>query len=45
VLPLRRNGTVAGVLSLLDRRGGDQFGVDDLPRAELFAAVAAASLV
>jgi GAF domain-containing protein len=45
VLPLRRDGTVAGVLSLLDRRGGDPFGVDDLPRAELFAAVAAASLV
>ena len=44
VLPLLREGAVAGVLSLLDRRGGEPYGPDDLPRAELFAQVAAASL-
>jgi molybdopterin/thiamine biosynthesis adenylyltransferase len=44
VLPLRRDGATVGVLSLLDRRDGDPFGPDDVPRAELFAEVAAASL-
>lgn len=44
VLPLRREGAVVGVLSLLDRRGGDPFALDDVPRAELFAEVAAAAL-
>ena len=44
VVPLRRDGSVVGVLSLLDRRGGDPYGADDVPRAELFAELAAASL-
>ncbi len=44
VVPLRRAGATIGVLSLLDRRGGDPFGPDDVPRAELFAEVASASL-
>jgi eukaryotic-like serine/threonine-protein kinase len=44
VVPLRRDGVVVGVLSLLDRRGGSAYGADDLPRAELFAELAAASL-
>ena len=44
VVPLRRDGVVVGVLSLLDRRGGNAYGADDLPRAELFAELAAASL-
>jgi hypothetical protein len=33
------------VLSLLDRRSGEPFGVDDVPPPELFAEVAAASLM
>jgi hypothetical protein len=44
VVPLRRGDEIIGVLSLLDRRGGDPFGPDDVPRAELFAEVASASL-
>jgi GAF domain-containing protein len=44
VLPLRRDGMLVGVLSLLDRRGGEPYGAQDLARAELFAEVAAASL-
>jgi hypothetical protein len=44
VLPLRRVGAVAGVLSLLDRRDGGPYGPDDIPRAELLADVAAAAL-
>jgi hypothetical protein len=28
----------------LDRRGGDPFGADDVPQAQLFAEAAAASL-
>jgi hypothetical protein len=36
VLPL----PIVGVPSLLDRRGGDQFGPGDVPHAELFAEVA-----
>jgi serine/threonine-protein kinase len=44
VLPLRRESAVVGVLSLLDRRGGEPFGLEDVTRAELFAEVAAASL-
>ncbi len=44
VLPLRRDGAVVGVLSLLDRRGGNAYGADDVPRGELFAELAAASL-
>jgi hypothetical protein len=35
---------MVGVLSLLDRRGGDPFGADEVQRAQLFAEVAAASL-
>jgi GAF domain-containing protein len=44
VLPLVRDGSVLGVLSLLDRRGGEPYGPDDLPGAELFAQVATAAL-
>lgn len=44
VIPLRRDGAIVGVLSLLDRRGGDPYGADDVPRAELFAELATASL-
>jgi hypothetical protein len=44
VLPLRRDDEIVGVLSLLDRRGGEPFGPGDVPRAQLFADVATASL-
>jgi protein kinase-like protein/GAF domain-containing protein len=43
-LPVRRGGVTIGVLSMLDRRGGAPYGLDDLPRAELFADVVAASV-
>ena len=43
VVPLRRDDEIIGVLSLLDRRGGDPFGPDDVPRAELFAEIASAA--
>jgi hypothetical protein len=44
VLPVRHDGAVIGVLSLLDRRDGEPYGPDDIPRAELFAELAAAAL-
>lgn len=44
VAPFRDGATTLGVLSVLDRRDGTQFGPADLARAQLFADVAAASL-
>lgn len=44
VTPLRRDGAVIGAMSLLDRRGGEPYGPDDIPRAELLAEVAAAAM-
>jgi putative methionine-R-sulfoxide reductase with GAF domain len=43
VIPVRRDGAVIGVLSLLDRRDGEPYELDDLPRAEPFAELAAAA--
>ena len=42
--PLKRDGAVVGVLSILDRRDGRPFGAPELVRLELFADVAAAAL-
>jgi hypothetical protein len=44
VVPLRREGAVAGVVSLLDRRDREPYRPEDIPRAELFAEVAAGSI-
>ena len=44
VAPFRDGATTLGVLSVLDRRDGRQFGPADLARAQLFADVAAAAL-
>lgn len=44
VLPVRHDGAVIGVLSLLDRRDGEPYGPDHLPRAEPFAELVAAAL-
>jgi GAF domain-containing protein len=43
-VPIRRDGAVIAVLSLLDRRDGEPYGSDDIPGAELFAELAAAAL-
>jgi hypothetical protein len=40
VVPLRRAGRAVGVLSLLDRRDGERYGAEDIPRADLFAELA-----
>jgi GAF domain-containing protein len=44
VVPLRRGGRVAGVLSILDRRDGSAYTPSDVTRAELFAELAVAAL-
>jgi hypothetical protein len=44
VVPLKRNGRVVGVLSVLDRRDGGAYGPLDVLRAELFANLAVAAL-
>lgn len=44
VVPLVHDGRAVGALSLLDRRDGEPYGPADLPRAELFAELAAAAL-
>ncbi len=44
VVPLEREGRVVGVLSILDRRDGGPYGQADLPRAQLFAELAVATI-
>ena len=44
VVPLRREGTVIGALSVLDRRDGSAYGPGDLPRGRLFGELAVAAL-
>jgi serine/threonine protein kinase len=44
LVPLRRSGRPFGVLTLLDRRDGRGYGVDDVGRAESFAALASEAL-
>lgn len=44
VVPLAEGERVAGVLTILDRRDGEPFGLVDLARAELFAELALAAL-
>jgi hypothetical protein len=44
VVPLVRGGRAVGVLSILDRRDGKPYTVDDIPRAELFAELSLAAL-
>lgn len=44
VVPLNRERTTVGVLSLLDRRDGGAYGGDDVRRATLFAELAVAVL-
>jgi serine/threonine protein kinase len=44
LVPLRRDGKVIGVLSLLDRRSGEPYGAADIARGEMFADVAAAAI-
>jgi GAF domain-containing protein len=43
VVPMRDDGEVRGVLSLLDRRDGGAFGPGDAAKAELFAELALAA--
>jgi hypothetical protein len=44
VVPLRRANRVIGTLSLLDRRGGNRYGAEDIERASMFADLAVAAL-
>jgi Protein kinase domain/GAF domain len=44
VVPLRRDGAVIGVLSVLDRRHAGGYGSEDIPRAELFADLTVSAL-
>jgi predicted Ser/Thr protein kinase len=44
VVPLERGGEVVGVLSILDRRDGGAYGPVDLPKAHMFAELAAAAI-
>jgi hypothetical protein len=44
VSPLVRDGTIIGVLSLLDRRDGEPYEQRDLGRAALFADLAVVAL-
>jgi predicted Ser/Thr protein kinase len=44
VVPLKREGQTAGVLSVLDRRDGGPYGPNDVSRASLFAELAIAAL-
>jgi putative methionine-R-sulfoxide reductase with GAF domain/predicted Ser/Thr protein kinase len=44
VVPLRSEGATIGVLSILDRRSGEPYRSEDLPRAELFADLAVSAL-
>jgi signal transduction protein with GAF and PtsI domain len=44
VVPLSRGGRAIGVLSLLDRRGGNRYGAEHVERASLFAELAVSAL-
>ena len=44
IVPLLAGSRVVGTLSILDRRDGSGFGVQDVPRAQLFAELAVATL-
>jgi predicted Ser/Thr protein kinase len=44
IVPLLAGPRVVGTLSILDRRDGSGFGVQDVPRAQLFAELAVATL-
>jgi predicted Ser/Thr protein kinase len=44
VVPLLAGSRVVGTLSIFDRRDGSGFGVADVPRAQLFAELAVATL-
>jgi hypothetical protein len=44
VVPLRRDGRVVGVLSVLDRRDGGPYGPNDVARARLFSELAVSAL-
>jgi len=44
IVPLLAGSRVAGTLSILDRRDGSGFRVQDVPRAQLFAELAVATL-
>lgn len=43
-VPLPSHGTTIGVLSILDRRDGTAYTVNDIPRAELLAELAVAAI-
>ncbi len=45
VVPLRHEGKVIGVMSLLDRRDGLPYTTEDIRPVELLANVAAAAIV
>jgi eukaryotic-like serine/threonine-protein kinase len=44
VVPLLHDGATIGVLSVLDRRDGEPYRTDDIPRVELFADVVVSAL-
>jgi GAF domain-containing protein len=44
VIPLRQGQRVVGALSVLDRRDGNPYTTDDIPRGDLFAELAVTAL-
>jgi hypothetical protein len=44
VIPLRKGDRVVGALSVLDRRDGNPYTTDDIPRGDLFAELAVTAL-
>src|SRR5206468_746410 len=44
VVPLKQGERTIGVLSVLDRRDGEPYTLDDLPRGELFAELTVTAL-
>ena len=44
VIPLQQGGRTLGALSLLDRRDGNPYTTDDVPRGDLFAELAVTAL-
>jgi hypothetical protein len=44
VIPLRQGSRVVGALSVLDRRDGNPYTTDDIPRGDLFAELAVTAL-
>lgn len=44
IVPLLTGSQVVGTLSIFDRRDGSGFGVQDVPRAQLFAELAVTTL-